>query len=82
MASSISQPVGIINGSNFVQPADVNEDDDFYMEDGAGGHPPEASNKDLYINISEILFSFNEKEKAMEILKTLFDTYGKDDKMI
>ena len=40
MASSISQPVGIINGSNFVQPADDNEVNDFDMEDTAGGNVP------------------------------------------
>ena len=42
MASSIAQQGGSFSGSNFVQPAAVNEYDDFDMEDGARGHTPEA----------------------------------------
>jgi hypothetical protein len=40
MASSIAQPGGSFNGSNFVQSADGNEGDDSYMEDGARGNVP------------------------------------------
>ena len=46
MASSIAQPGGSFNGSNFVQSADDNEADDFYMEDPARGNSPEALDSD------------------------------------
>ena len=46
MASSIAQPGGSFNGSNFVQSADGNEDDDFCMGGGDGGDPSEALDSD------------------------------------
>ena len=46
MASSIAQPGGSFNGSNFVQSANGNEDDDFHMEDADRGHTPEALDSD------------------------------------
>jgi len=57
MASSIAQPGGSFNGSNFAQSADDNADDDFDMGDGARGHNPEALDSDndegpLNVNIA------------------------------
>ena len=46
MASSIVQPGGRFNCSNFVQLVEVNEGNDLYMEDGAGGHHSEALDSD------------------------------------
>ena len=46
MASSIAQPGGSFNGSNFVQSAHGNEDDDFDMGGGARGDNPEALDSD------------------------------------
>jgi len=46
MASSIAQPGGSFNGSNFLQSVDGNEGDDFDMGDGARRHTPEALDSD------------------------------------
>jgi Transposase IS4 len=46
MASSIAQPGGGFNCSNFVQLVEVNEGNDLYMEDGDGGHHSEALDSD------------------------------------
>lgn len=45
------------------------------------GKDPKKS-KDLFLHIADVMANSNNKDKALEIFKILYEHHGKDDKMV